>query len=304
MALGRGLQSLIPPKKTSKKAQNLPEGVRLSKEVVFSVEIDKIKPNPFQPRREIPKESLEELAESIREHGVLQPLLVTQVEVEKERGGRDVEYHLIAGERRWRAAKMAGLPSVPVIIRNTTRREKLELALVENIQRENLNPIEAGMAFQMLHDEFGLKYQQIAEKLGKSRTAIINTVRLLDLPEKIKQGILSGLITEGHARAILMVEPDKRFILYERILREKLSVREAEEAAREIMNRERVFITRPSKAGVIDPELRLITKHLQEVLKTPVKIQRRGEFNDLVIRFLNQKDLNKFIKKLKEIFEE
>jgi len=210
--LGKGLQSLIPKKRLEDKNRK-GNWIRPEKESIFYIEIDKIKPNPFQPRRNFSKSSLKELSNSIREQGILQPLLVTKIEKPTERG-QDVEYYVIAGERRLRAAKMAGLTQVPVIIRPAVGYQKLELALIENIQREDLNPIEQARALKRLKEEYGITYKEIAEKLGKSEVSIINTVRLLKLPLTVQKGVYEGKITEGHARAILMAKPKKRLSLY------------------------------------------------------------------------------------------
>ena len=199
-SLGKGLQSLIPKKESKisdlikgrEKTSDLPTS---KKESIFNVEIDKIKPNPDQPRKDLDESTLKELADSIREHGILQPLIVSKTEKETNRG-REVEYELIAGERRWRAAKIARLFSVPVIIKDSHAHERLEIALVENIQREDLNAMEAAMAFKRLQEDFGLRHHHIAEKIGKKRSTVTNTMRLLTLPKEVQGAIISGKISE------------------------------------------------------------------------------------------------------------
>ncbi|MBI5045695.1 MAG: ParB/RepB/Spo0J family partition protein [Candidatus Niyogibacteria bacterium] len=203
---------------------------------IFWVETEKIKPNPFQPRHEFDESRLRELSESIRQYGVLQPLVVVRCEHEVP-NGTAVNYELIAGERRLRASKLAGLLQVPVIIRaEPAEKVKLELALVENVQREDLGPIERAIAFKQMADTFGMKQREIAAKIGKSREFVANTMRLLVLPEEIKQALVDGSINEGHTRPLLMLsdKPEAQKILFKDIVYKKLSVRDAEHAARRI----------------------------------------------------------------------
>jgi len=220
--LGSGLESLIPQKKTKPDE----EGIR--KDAVFYVEIEKIKSNPYQPRKEFDPEALKALSESIKQHGILQPLIVSRVERRIE-GQITTEYQLIAGERRLMAAKLAGFRQVPVIIREPKNEEKLVLSLIENVQREDLNPIERAEAYKKLRDEFSFRQADIARLVGKSKEAISNTLRLLQLPTKIKEGLRRGFIQEGHARALLTVK-NKELLqkIYNKIAKENLSVREAE----------------------------------------------------------------------------
>jgi ParB family chromosome partitioning protein len=291
--LGKGLQSLIP-KKQPKIAQLIKNESRREswlepkKESVFNIEVDKIRPNPHQPRKEISEESLKEMADSIREHGILQPLIVTKVERPTE-WGHQVEYELVAGERRLRAAKMAGLPHVPVIIRDSSAYEKLELALVENLQRENLNPIEAARAFKQLHQDFKLKHSQIAQKIGKSRVTVTNALRLLNLPPQVQKGLASGRISEGHGRAILMANPTARLSLYQAIIRGNLDVRRAEERARQ------VAIPKPHASGPKNPIFKEKEKGLTEALGRRVSITQREGRGYLRIEFADQKELDKLV---------
>ncbi len=299
-SLGKGLQSLIPKKQP--KIANLIKGqsgreswLEPKKESIFNVEVDKIRPNPRQPRKSLPKESLKEIADSIREHGILQPLIVTKIEKPTERG-RKVEYELVAGERRWRAAQMAGLPHVPVIIRDSSADEKLELALVENLQRENLNPIEAAQAYKQLRDDFKLKHSQIAQKVGKSRVTVTNTLRLLALPPKVQKAMMEGRITDAHGRAILMAKPMARLSLYQSIIRNNLNVRQAEDKARKM-----ALPNKPYAQGPKNPLFRKIEKDLGKTLNQKVSIIRRGDLGYLSIGFASQKELDKIVKHLLKI---
>ena len=196
-----------------------------------SLEIDQLQPNPLQPRGSITPDSLQDLVDSIKEHGVLEPLVIAHT---------PAGYQIIAGERRWRAAKIAGLKDIPVIIKETTPRGMLEMALVENVQRTDLNPIERGKAFQRLVAEFNLTTGELSKRIGKSPSYVSNTLRLLSLPDALKDGVLSGMITEGHARALAAIGDERIMIeAYRIILREAGSVRRAEELARRMKNKKR-----------------------------------------------------------------
>ncbi len=220
--MSKGLEALIPKKK---------KGIRSPrKRSIFWIEVNKIKPNPFQPRKEFNKKELKELASSIEKYGILQPLLVKKIEKKVPTGER-VEYQLIAGERRLRAAKMIGMKQVPVIIEDIKRENELPVSLVENLQRENLNPLERARAFKRLIEEFNLTQKEIGKIIGKSREAVSNTLRLLELPEEIKRAIEKGQISEGHARAILSFKKDQQVKVFKEILKKKLPVREVERKA-------------------------------------------------------------------------
>ena len=224
---GKGLESLIPKKK-----EKIKEFLPTKKEAIFNIEINKVRPNPHQPRKEFDQEGLDALADSIKEYGILQPLLVSRIE---SKNGESPEYQLIAGERRLLAAKMVGLSQVPVIIRAPSEKEKLEISLVENVQRLDLNPIEKAEAFKRLQEEFNFAQSQIAKLAGMSRPAVANTIRLLDLPKDIRQALKEGKITEGHARGILMAkEPKRQRILFAKVLKEGLNVREVEALAQKL----------------------------------------------------------------------
>lgn len=300
-SLGKGLQSLFPKKPS--RITFLTKGVTRAKswlgpkeESIFNVEIDKIKPNPHQPRRDLTKENLKELADSIREHGILQPLLVTQIEKSTHRG-RKVEYQLVAGERRWKAAQIAGLPHVPVIIRDSSGRQKLEITLVENLQRENLNPIEEAQAYKQLRDEFGLKQEEIAHRVGKSRVRIANTMRLLNLPAKIQQALTDGQITTSHGKAILAAKPEKQIALYQEVLKNNLSVHQAEDRARKVAA---ARVTLRGKKPQ-NPIFKKIEKDLQGVLGNRVKITKRGRAGRLILQFYSQQELDRLVNHLLKI---
>src|SRR3989338_7382916 len=204
---------------------------------IFWIDTDKVKPNPYQPRRDFDETRLQDLADSIKQYGVLQPLTVSRMEVEKESGGLTTEYELIAGERRLRAAKLAQVSQVPVIIRTgDTAMMKLELAIIENLQREDLNSVDRARAFFRLVNEFKFTHAEIAKKVGRSREYVSNTLRILSLPEEILNALSEGKITEGHTRPLLMLveHPEEQIVLFKEILYKKITVREAERLARKI----------------------------------------------------------------------
>ncbi len=257
---------------------------------IFWVEVGKISPNPYQPRKEFDSESLKDLAESIRQYGVLQPLVVTRREREKADGGLDVEYELIAGERRLRASKIAGISQVPVLIRASAddARTKLELAIIENLQREDLNAVDRARAFERLHTEFRFKHTEIAAKVGKSREYVSNSLRVLALPEEIQQALIAGKISEGHTRPLLMLvdHPDEQLTLYKEVLYKRLTVRETEAIARRIAT-ERVR----RKETMVDTETIELEQKLTESLGTRVKIERKDQGGKIVIDFFTNDDL-------------
>ncbi|MDB5266198.1 MAG: parB [Parcubacteria group bacterium] len=254
---------------------------------IFWIEVEKIHPNPFQPRREFDQMQLQSLADSMRQYGVLQALVVTRNEVEKPEGGIAVEYELIAGERRLRAAKLAGLQQVPVLIRNGAETDltKLELAIIENIQREDLNPVDRAKAFDRLAKEFGFKHAEIGKKVGKSREYVSNTLRLLMLPEHILQALSDGKITEGHTRPLMMLtdRKEEQETLFKEIMFKKLNVREAESIARHIA------IERARK--LIDPDLIEMEDRFKETLGTRVRIEKKENGGRVTIDFFSKEDL-------------
>lgn len=295
--LGRGLESLIPRKSYSDDSSRAPAEENLDskrKENVFLIEIDKIKSNPLQPRRDFNQEELENLAQSIREVGILQPLIVTKTESESF-GGLKVGYELIAGERRLRAARMAGLSLVPAIIhRKALEKQKLELALVENVQRANLNPLEKARAFERLHKEFGLGHEDIAQRVGQSRSTVTNTMRLLRLPGDIQKAITEGKITEGHARNILALNNEKaqRAFLNE-IISKNLSVRSAEYFVRQAKG---MKYSKTTKRG--DPQAKEFEARLEDFLGTRVKVLRVGLKGRISIEFYSPEELEAIVTKI------
>jgi len=286
MPLGRGLGALIPtragqvPKKTIEKITK--ETLKDTGERIFNIPINQIEPNPEQPRKNFSHQEMEELINSIREHGIIQPLIVTKLDNDK--------YQLIAGERRYRAAKVLELETVPAIIRKVSEIQKLELSLLENIQRKDLNPIEKARAYQRLIDQFNLTQDEVAKKLGKARATISNTLRLLTLPEKIQEAIEEEKISEGHAKALLSIDkPEKQKILLKRILGLGLTVRETEKI---------VAGYRIKKVVAIEPRLIEKAKELSRILGAKVTIKKKKRGGNIVIEFYNNEDLDFLIRKL------
>lgn len=271
-ALGKGLGALIPEKPVSEF-----EGKK-----AFQVcGIEEIQPNPFQPRKAFGNGQLQELVNSIREKGILQPLVV-------RRKGNSFE--LIAGERRWRAAQKAGIKEVPILIKEVPETEILELSLIENIQRENLNPIEEAEAFKGLMDQFHLTQEEISKKVGKDRTTITNTIRLLKLPQEIKQSIADGLISMGHGRAFLSLEgADKQRMALKKVLSAGLSVRQTENLVKKIHGKSHV--ARSKK----DPGWNPLVEELQRALGTKVKIVGRGKRGRIEIEFYSPEELERIL---------
>lgn len=257
---------------------------------IFFIDTDKIFPNPYQPRREFEQGPLNDLAESIRQYGVLQPLTVSRVEKETPDGGLITEYELIAGERRLRAAKLAGIPTVPVIIRvGDDPMMKLELAIIENVQREDLNPVERARSFARLVEEFKLTHAQIGQKVGKSREYVSNSLRLLLMPQEFLDALSEGKINEGHTRPLLMLSTRKeeQMTLFKEIVYRKISVREAERIAR------RIATDKARKKELLPtPELMEIEKHLQEKLGTRVHIQQGEVGGKITIDYFSNDDLD------------
>ncbi len=264
-------------------------------DAIFWVEATRIQPNPYQPRREFDEGKLKDLAESIRQYGILQPLTVTRTEKILPEGGMSVTYELIAGERRLRAAKLAGLQQVPVIIRTQAEddsRAKLELAIIENLQREDLNPVDRARAFNQLSVEFKFKHAQIAQKIGKSREYVSNTIRILALPEEMLSALAEGKMTEGHARTLLMLEGklEEQKTLFKEILYKKLTVREAESISRRI-----AFERTRRKEEFLTPDIIAIEKKLTESLGTRVQIEAGARGGKVVIDYFAPDDLQSLL---------
>lgn len=270
--LGRGLGALIPSGEPT-------PGLK-------KVSIDAIVPNPRQPRSVFDQEALQELAESIRELGLIQPLIVQQV------AGDDItqptRYQLITGERRWRAARLAGLQHVDVIVKEATPQEMLELALVENIQRADLNPLEEANAYNQLAEEFGLTQERIAERVGRSRVSVTNTMRLLRLPDAVREALLHDQITEGHARALLMLDGEEEQLLaLKAIVKKNLSVRQAEELVRRIQ----AATQETTRQRTRSPETEALERQFCDAFGTKVDLFRSRKGGRLVIHFYSEEDL-------------
>ena len=255
---------------------------------IFWVEVDRIKPNPFQPRKTFDEAALKSLAESIRSYGVLQPLTVTRKEIERPGQGIYVEYELIAGERRLRAAKLAGIAQVPVVIRNgeDDDRMKLELAIIENLQREDLNVVDRAKAFKRLVDEFGMKHIDIGKRVGKSREYVSNTLRILLLPQEMQDALQQGSISEGHTRPLLMLmdRTEEQKTLFSEITTRGLTVRDTEQVARRIA-------TDRARKPDLTPELLLLERELTEKLGTRVRIEKKEQGGKVLIDFFSVDDL-------------
>ncbi|MEA2715631.1 MAG: ParB family transcriptional regulator, chromosome partitioning protein [Candidatus Parcubacteria bacterium] len=266
-------------------------------DAIFWVEIQKIHPNPYQPRREFDEDRLKDLADSIRMYGVLQPLIVTRKEVYHEGGGMSVEYELISGERRLRAARLSGLSQVPALIRSGEEdaQVKLEMAIIENLQREDLNPVDRARSFERLIREFGLKQAGVADKVGKSREYVSNSLRILTLPDEMITALEEGRISEGHTRPLLMLveRPAEQVVLFKEILAKHLTVREAESLSRRVAT-DKIR----NKAKYLDPQIIEMEKSFTESLGTRVRIERHKEGGKLTIDFFSPDDLRALLDKL------
>lgn len=276
--LGKGLDALIPGEFSSP----------LGESGIIMVSPEKIIPNPRQPRSDIPNTELEDLAASIREHGILQPLIVTH-EPDQDK------YILIAGERRLRAASLAGLQSVPVLVRKATEQERLELALIENIQRTDLAPLETAKAYRQLIDEFNLTHDDIALQIGKSRVTVTNTLRLLNLPQAVQTALSEGKISEGHARALLgLNSPQAQIAALHAILTQDLNVRQAEGLVRKLSGGKPERIPHPA----LPPEIIQIEERLRSHFGTRVTVNHGKHGGSLVIHYYSDEDLNTLLDRL------
>lgn len=268
---------------------------------IFWIEVEKIKPNPFQPRREFDEDRLRDLSDSIRQYGVLQPLVVTRKEIVRDDGGIISEYELIAGERRLRAAKLAGVGKVPAIIRTgeETDKLKLEMAIIENLQREDLNPVDRAQAFHQLVNEFGLKHIEVAKRVGKSREYVSNSVRILALPQEIIDALVKKEITEGHTRPLLMLmdRPAEQITLFKEIVAKRMTVRDAENISRRI-----AYDKVRKKENFVDPTIIDMEEKLSEQLGTRVKVEKQPNADNgrITIDFFNKEDLSRILAELGE----
>lgn len=284
--LGKGLDSLIVPNKNVESSEDNKNKKESKEEIIPGeqmMKINMVEPNRDQPRKNFEEDALLELADSIKQFGVLQPLLV--------RKQKDY-YEIIAGERRWRAAKMAGMKEVPVIVKEFTEQEIVEIGLIENIQRENLNPIEEAMAYKRLMEEFGLKQDEIAERVSKSRTAVTNSMRLLKLDDRVQQMIIEDMISTGHARALLAIEDrDQQYELANMIFDEKLSVRDVEKLVKSLKNPKKVKEKKVVENSFIYTDLE---EKLKEVIGTKVSIasKRKGK-GKIEIEYYSDEELER-----------
>ena len=296
--LGKGLDSLIADKVSTKPtAKSLSQAKPSSEHAADAVMMDitKVEPNRDQPRKKFDEDALLELGESIKQFGVLQPLLVQE---------RDDYYEIIAGERRWRAAKLAGVKEVPVIIKKLTEQEIMEISLIENIQREDLNPIEEALAYKRLLTEFNLKQDEVAERVSKSRTAVTNAMRLLKLNDKVQRMVIDEMLTTGHARALLGIEDqEKQYTIAQKIFDEKLSVRDTEKLVKNLQNEKK---SKGEEKEKIDPKLEAIYRDLEEQMKgilgTKVCINAKdSKKGKLEIEYYSQDELDRIIDMIRTI---
>jgi ParB family chromosome partitioning protein len=286
MGLGRGLGSLIPAKvaKEAVREENKTIAFITDAAAIQQIPVGLIEPNPFQPRQEFDHAGLDDLIESIKQYGIIQPLILSK---EGER------YQLIAGERRWRAAKIVGLKTVPAIIRDASMQEKLELALIENIQRKDLNAIERALAYRRLIDEFNLTQENAAKRLGKSRPAVTQTLLFLNLPEEIQKALAEGKITEGHAKILCGLKTrEAQMELFEKIVKYNFSVRDTESEGRKAQRRA------PREYAALDAETRRWQEDLQSALATRVAIKSKNGEGEMTIKFFSKEELAAIAKKI------
>ncbi|MBT9779399.1 ParB/RepB/Spo0J family partition protein [Clostridium sp. MCC353] len=283
-------QTTTRERKTDTKTVQKKEEEAVGREL--TVKITAIEPNSQQPRKDFNQELLQELADSIKQYGVLQPLLV------QKKGNL---YELIAGERRWRAAKLAGLKEVPVVIREYTKQQSMEIALIENVQREDLNPIEEAQAYQQLMEEFGLKQEEIAARVAKSRTAVTNSMRLLKLDQRVQKMLTEGVISSGHARALLSLEDkEQQYVIAEKIVVGRLSVREVEKLVK--------LLTKPKKEKVQEPEKDLsfiyndLEDRMKQIMGTKVIINKKDKNKGRIeIEYYSEAELERIVELIESI---
>lgn len=294
-ALGRGLSALLSDTPTEDKLEvevtapaALPEG----NGSINEISIEEIETNPFQPRQHFDQEALKELSESIQVHGIIQPITVRKL-------ARN-QYQLISGERRFQASKLAGLTSIPAYVRSADDQQMLEMALIENIQRENLNPIEISLSYQRLITECNLKQEELGERVGKNRSTVTNYLRLLKLPPDIQIALRDNKISMGHARAIINVDnPDSQLFIFKKILSEDLSVRKVEELARELLSKKQTPEPAKTDANGVTKEINNLQSRLSSHFGTKVSVKSDGKRGDIRIPFLSIEDLNRILDILK-----
>lgn len=294
--LGKGLDSLIPMGNSNINNNSAGKTEATNEEHSETlVKITKVEPNREQPRKNFDEDALQELADSIKQFGLIQPILVQK---------KQDYYEIIAGERRWRAAKIAGLKEIPVIIKNYTSQEVVEISLIENIQREDLNPIEEAQAYKRLLEEFKLKQDEVAERVSKSRTAVTNSMRLLKLTEPVQQMIVDGMLSTGHARALIPIEdPEQQLALAQKIFDEKLSVREVEKIVKNILKPAEETGKKEDKPEALQVIYRDLENKLKERLSRKVAISSKGKSGagKIEIEFYSNDDLDRLIELLSEL---
>ena len=275
-ALGRGLASLIPQRHANPSA-------------IVEVPLARLAPNPYQPRRRVDDADLEELAASIREHGVLQPVLVTET---------FDGYQLVAGERRVRASRLAGLERIPALVRQLADRDQLEIALVENVQRADLDPIDEATAYRQLIDEFGLTQEAVAQRVGKSRASVANTVRLLDLHRDVQAAIAEGRLTEGHGRALAGMPVESQAHVLGTVIEQGLNVRQTEELVRRLRDARPGNDRKPAPESRLDPDLERVEEDLRQRLGTKVSLSRSRKGGRIVIEYYSDEELGRLYERL------
>ena len=285
MSLGRGLNSLIPPKNSPQASAT----THAASPGILEVPVKAVKANPYQPRRDFDHWQMEDLVRSIKEHGILQPLIVTQEDDTID------EYQLIAGERRLKASRLAGLKTVPVIVKTASALEKLELALIENIQRSDLNPIEKAEGYNKLLDEFGLTQEEAAKKVGIPRSSLANNLRLLSLPAEIQKGLAELKISEGHAKVLLgLASTQEQLKIYQLIIQQDLSVHQLEQ----LLRQQQPAKAKKKRTSGKEAQVTAWEDELREKLQTHVKINKKGDAGHIKIDFYSPAELVKLIKKI------
>lgn len=284
--LGRGLSSLIPNKKIRDEfeADLAREVLAGKREEILQLPVGQLSANPHQPRINFDEADLNDLVESIKEHGIIQPLIATKLKPD--------QYQLIAGERRWRAAKILKLETVPVIVRDFDEQKKLELALIENIQRKDLNAIETAVAYQKLMSEFNLDQRELSHKVGKSQSAIANTLRILNTIGPVQEAVKQGKVSEGHARVLAGLPPQDQAGVLKRILLEDLNVRDTERAGKEIV------VKKHLRKVSFDPNLKDKQDKLEQALGTKVEIKKFGASGQIIIRFFSEEELESIFNRI------
>lgn len=294
-ALGKGVDSLISNKISTRQLNTGIEKTVTPEQPDQMVKISQVEPNREQPRKKFDEDGLIELAESIKQYGILQPLLVQK---------REDYYEIIAGERRWRAAKLAGLKEVPVIIRELSEQEIVEIALIENIQREDLNPIEEALAYRRLLEEYHLKQDEIAQRVSKSRTAVTNSLRLLRLSDPVQEMVINEMLSTGHARCLISIEdPEQQYTLAQQIFDEKLSVRETEKLVKKILEQKEDSQKQTKQQdAVLEAIHQQLAEQMKQIFGTKVEIKQSGKKKGKIeIEYYSQDELNRLLELIRTI---